>query len=919
MQQDEPLPLDPAVRYGKLKNGFTYYLKNVEDPQNAVRFDLIVKAGRYHEDGDQREYAHLLEHMLAKETKHFSTLRRYFSQDGRRRHAFTNTHSTRYFAIIPKNDEQVLNDGLQVLLDWAQGNAWKPESIAVERGAIEGEMRTTDPYRDWKTRKLEREVLKTMGYNPTDIKASLESIKNFNAEAFYRFYNDWYRPDLQAVIIVGDINVDSLENVIREKFGILKGPPYPPDPKKYLYPQTVHFGGKEHFAVVNDSLEPAVSMEILKVRPNFQQNPKSGVNYRSMLLQQLYMAVLDKRSKFVSQQYDPPFSYFWANYRPGILAGGQVNATQMSVKLKRDLQNMKEKFQRAVKTWKQLHLKITEGELEEAKNEIIDRNEFGQSTTVTQFAKIFKDHFVDGKAAPDPEVETALIKNLLKEISVGDLQSFMEENGDLNESTHFVFFKNKNIKIPDHEVFKQWKKEVDSITIKPLEAPAPTIESLEDAAKISVSLSVENIGVATNTIGASTVELPNGVKLLLKPSKPGAEIYRNRISIQAFRPNPVPLENPQRYLAAQVAPEVMLFSGAGPYSKYDLERFTNKKRLNLHFLMNKDSQIISGDSYVQDLPELLNLFYLHLLHPREDKEAFEAWRDKKKEELQGRNIRGSSSFVVDKIEQVWYPQLPNLDEKALRELTKEKVFTAVKEWFSSIEGYTFIVTGDFDTDRVLPILIRKLSGFPAKNRAHVIKDKEFHFPLVKMQEKLAFKNINAAYVRLFFPVKVEKDIKTKIHLRLLSRALNERIHDRLRDGSYSPISQGEYIDRENGIFAFKIIFDSSLGEEKKMITWAMEEFQNLRDHGVEKEWLENAITQELLSYESKFNNFLDYNNFWQNYLQSKVMSKENLEKEVLQYGTILEHFINFQDFNRAAKNYLSEENLLEFIGLPEHY
>ena len=157
---------------------------------------MVVKAGWDHEDPNQREYAHLLEHLLAKETRNFPRLKNYFYQDGQRgRLAFTKTQSTEYFATIPRNDKQVFSDGLQVLLDWAQGNEWKPESIAVERGAIEGEMRSTDPYQDWKTRSMEQKVLETMGYNPVDLRKSLESIKTFNPEAFYRFYTDWYRPD----------------------------------------------------------------------------------------------------------------------------------------------------------------------------------------------------------------------------------------------------------------------------------------------------------------------------------------------------------------------------------------------------------------------------------------------------------------------------------------------------------------------------------------------------------------------------------------------------------------------------------------------------------------------------------------------------------------------------------------------------
>ena len=913
----DDVPLDPTVRHGQLKNGFTYYLKDIESPQNEVQFRLVTKAGWDHEDPDQREYAHLLEHLLAKETKNFPDLGRYFYDDGRRRQAFTRKQSTEYIVTIPRKDKHVFSDGLQVLFDWTQGNQWNPESIAVERGAVEGEMRTTDPYQEWKTRSMERVVLETMGYSPVDIRKSLESIKNFESDAFYRFYESWYRPDLQAAIIVGNIDLDSLEGVIKRKFGVLKRSSlFFPDPSDYLDAQKVHFDGENHFETIEDSLASKIELEIFRVRPNFQKSPKSVSDFRILLLQQLYTNVLDQRSKSVSQQYDSPFSYFWAEYRSGSMAGGQVNATLMTVGLSGNNLDIQKQFQRGIKAWKKLHMQFTKPELEEAKNELLGMFNFGQSKTVTDFAIKFKDHFVDGKAAPQPEVEEKLIKNLLNGISLRDLEKFAQENGNLNENTHFIFFKGNKTRIPEYKVFERWKEEVDAMDIEPLDAPAPLIESLDNVGLIPASLSMEKIKVTENTIGVSTVTLQNGVQILLKPTQPSSRFFRDRISIKAFRPNPVPIENDQDYLAAQVVPEVITYNGAGPYTKFDLERFTSKKRMNLYFEMNKNDLIISGDSYVKDLSELLNLTYLYLYRPRRDEKAFQLWKELKKKKLSGKDVGRSVQFIMDKIENVWYPEVPRLDEQDLKDLKEEKLFGVAEKYFSTIEGYTFIVTGDFDKDDVLPVLVRKLSGFPINERMIKARSKELEFPMKRMEEKLECKNIDAAFVRLFFPVRVEKDLKTKIELRLFNRALNERIHARLRKGSYVPISQGMWIDEENGIFSFQIIFDSALGEQDKMINWALEEFRKLREDGVEKEWLENAIIQESSNYDKGLD-YLSYNNFWQDYLQSKIEPKQDLEREVLQFNTILKHFISHQDFQKDAKKFLKEENLQQFIAVPE--
>ncbi len=917
LQQNDSLPLDPAVRYGKLENGFTYYLRNTRSPENKVRFNLVVKAGWDHEEDDQREYAHLLEHMLAKETRSYPNLKTHFYQEGRTRHAFTKTHSTEYFATIPRNDPQVFDDGLQVLLDWAQGNEWKLKSIAVERGAVEGEMRTSNPYRDWKTRKLEWEVLETIGYNPLEPKKSLKNIKNFNPEAFYRYYNHWYRPDLQAAIIVGEINVDSLERVIKKRFGALKGPSNPPDPKKYLDEQRIHFDGKIHFSTVTDSLEDKINLEIIKVRPNYELHPKSQRDYKVMLLQQLYMNLLSKRAEKFNEQRDRPFSYFWANYRSGLIAGEKINATQMRLELDSNYgTKLKSEFLKGIKAWKQMHLELDQRELEEVKTELLSN--YRKPKIIQDFSERLQEHFVHGKAAPNPEVEEKIIKDLLKKVSVRELQIFVKEKGRLDKDTHFVFFKGKNTELPSYDVFNQWIKEVDTMQVEPLKTPVPPVESLEDVVEIASCLTSEDITVKKNLIGVSTVELPHGIKLVLKPTSPAMELYKNTVFIRGFRSSNIPINNEEAYLAAQAAPEVIPYNGAGPYSKFEIERFLNNKEMSLQLQLEKDNQLIYSKSKRDDLGELLNLLYLYLSHTKVDPEAFDAWKTNKRNELQGKGIRGSAEFIMDKIMPMWYSEVPVLQLDDLEKLDPEQVYSAKQHWFSSIENYTFIITGDFETENLLPVLIEKLSGFPTKKVHSPVFKKSFDFPLKKMNEKLEYKNIDAAYVRLFFPVEVSKDIKTQIELRLLSRALKKRIWDRLRQGSYAPIGTGGWLDKENGIYAMWIDFDSTLGDEEKMITWALEEFRNLKKYGVEKEWLENAINEEIRRYESGFGNF-HYYDFWGDYLQQKLDNEENPEEEVLQYGTILEHFINLEDINTAAKNYLNEDHLQQFIGYPEDY
>lgn len=275
-------------------------------------------------------------------------------------------------------------------------------------------------------------------------------------------------------------------------------------------------------------------------------------------------------------------------------------------------------------------------------------------------------------------------------------------------------------------------------------------------------------------------------------------------------------------------------------------------------------------------------------------------------------------FINREIEGRWYPNIPQLKLEDLETLTRKRILSASNEWFSDLGGYTFIFTGDFQTDKLLPKIVRRLSVFDKEKPQRSSAISSFVYPLKKMDETIYLNNINQAYVNLFFPIKANKDIKTQIELRLISKALDERIFKRLRDGCYAPNAGGVWVDDRNGVYSFRIKFNSELGDEQTMSDYAVEEFNKLKEEGVSKEWLAIAIADELNNYEKGFNHF-GYANFWPDYIQEKIKNEEKFSSEILQYGTMLEHFITLEDINTTARRCLTQENLQQFMMLPNWY
>ena len=183
---------------------------------------------------------------------------------------------------------------------------------------------------------------------------------------------------------------------------------------------------------------------------------------------------------------------------------------------------------------------------------------------------------------------------------------------------------------------------------------------------------------------------------------------------------------------------------------------------------------------------------------------------------------------------------------------------------------------------------------------------------------MEYKDINQVFTNIYFPVEVPSDMKTQIELELLTVALHEKIFERLRNGSYSPKAFGEWIDLQNGIFSFHIQFDSSLGNEENMKKEALEVFRKLKESGVEESWLKSTIKNKVSSYESQFNIF-GYLNFWADYLKSTLENEVDPVPGVLNYGTLMEYFIDVEDINEAATKYMKESKIQVFQGYPENY
>lgn len=904
-------PTDPTLRYGVLENGFSFYIHKTDTLKNTAEMRLIVKAGSDHEDSTQLEYAHLLEHLAASSTKNFPNVKMAVKSIGAYSHASTWDAFTNYRLNIPNVNSGKVSEGLKILRDWAQNITFEKESVNKQRGAVLGEGRVLDPYQEWLYQRIDSVILKNTGYPFISHKQSDQSIEEVNIHNLRRFYQDWYRPDLQAAIIVGDVKLDSVEKEIKRIFSDLRNPLNSKDANGKI--KLAKLPGENQYVSILDTLNPEVRLFVMTKRKNFKNTLNGSKDYKNIAIQEIYESIVRSRSQEYINQSQPEFSNFTLEYQ---VLNKQMRLSLLMLPLRdSDYEDLKTDFYKALIDYRSMLSGFSVQEFNRAKAEVSKKYGNPSKDNLMELAGKYSDQFVLGLPLYSHDEVDDIMQNL-KETSFSDLEKFGNDSFSLSENLDFIFFApSKNI-IPAPNVINSWVNDIKEMAVIPFEVEKPRSVKL-DLNKSDSIIMTHNFSRTENLIGITKVVLDNGITIVFKPTRASSERYASTLKIDGFRPIGFDPFNKKNYFINRYAPEIIQFCGAGGYHKNELQKFAEENNLRLRFWSDDIYHKIEASSSTKDLDKVLSLLKLYATSPNKNFDAFEAWKKYKIRQLDDFGPRGSNAFYMDEIRKVWYPDIPKLTNINIRNLKEKNVWKNYKEHFSDFREFTFIVTGEFDTNKILPLFINFLSS----DKSISFKEDILYtldFPMKPINETIRLNNLDQSYIRLFLPVKVPDNEKILLELKLLSEALNENIKHRLREGSYAPRAHGEWLDKENNIFGFVIVFDSEVGNENRLITYALDEFRKIRRDGLDQKWFDTAIRNRRMNFKSELTYF-GFFNFWRTYLEERLKMDEGLQDPVLKYGSYLEHFISLDDLNRAATNFMSEDNYQKFIINPKQY
>ncbi len=907
----QPIPADPAVRTGKLPNGFTYYIRHNAEPQRHVELYLVNKAGSILEDEDQRGLAHFMEHMNFNGTKHFpgNQLVDYLQKAGVRfgadLNAYTNFDETVFQLPVSTDDPALVTGGLQIMADWAQEALLDSIEIEKERGVVREEERLGKGVKDRLSRKTYPVLFNHSRYAER-LPIGLDSILvHFPPSAIRRFHHDWYRPDLQALIVVGDINVDSMERRVKVLFGTLKNPVPERPREKYTIPLT----GQRQFLVATDPEMTATQLEVV-LKHQHREAIATETEYKAALVRELFNSLLSSRIYAETNRQSSP-AYVSVNAGIGSLLG-DFDAMSLSVTAKKG--RLQAAFLEGDKILERVRrYGFTPSELDRAKTtylrQIDEEVREKDKTPSKSYIREYQELFLDDNAAPGIDWEAAYVHKHMGEITLEDIRRLMEEYTDKDEDIIVTAPDAERASLPDSATVMQWMAAVKGAALS----------AYVDASAGQVLMAVRPTpGTVVSrdaipALGVTTLTLGNGIKVVMKPT----DFENDQILFQGYSPGGTSLYADSDFDAAANAAALMAASGVDTLDAIQLKQLLTGKVVSVGTGLNERMQVVSGGAARTDLETALQLLYLKLTRPRMDTLVFHNLIARTRETLANRSASPEAVYS-DTVNAVLgnysYRAMPFTAER-LQRIGLEKAYRIYRDRFADASGFTFIFVGNFTVDSLAPLLAAYLGSLPALHRNDQARDLGDHIPAGQWTKKVYRGKENKAAVRLVISGDYDYNAQNNLSLRALSDVLQIKVLQHLREDEgevYSPQVQVSYSKYPGSRYAFNIGFGCAPANVDHLIEDVRHEIAVLRDKGPEQE----DVDKFKATYQKQLELLYRQNNYWLSYLSGVY---QNGDDPLLMKGVQQRlDKISAASLQQAARQYLSGSNWISFELLPEH-
>ena len=832
----QQMPVDPEVAVGTLPNGLRYYVRPNAKPARRAELRLVVKAGSVLEDDDQLGLAHFVEHMQFEGTRNFpkQSLTAFLSSlglsMGADANASTSYEETQYTLRVPTDVPGALNRALLVMQDWTNAATFDPDAIERQRGIVLSEWRMNLGAGERTADKVLRVQLEGSRFVNRRPIGRPEIIEKAPREALLRFYRDWYRPDLMAVIVTGDVDRDAVVGMITQHFSALKNPVGARPRPAFDVPEQPG----TRYAVVTDKETTATAVQFSNLRPARNQGTVGG--YRAIMVDQLFAAMLGARLDELGQRENPPFIRAVADRSlfpmPRTRDQAILQALVSNDGVAQGLDALVTELQRVAR------FGFTATELARAKQERMAAYERVVTESPDRESESRADeytrNFLQGEALPTIWQELAFHRRFLPEITLAEINALPADWFPPRNRLVVVSAPDTTgVVVPDQEQLAAVVKTAEARTLEAY-VDAGAGEKLMDAPPARGSI----VKTTPRPDGITEWTLSNGATVLIKPTT----LKADQILFRATAPGGTSLASDADYPAARVADDVITAGGVGKFTGVMLDKLLTGKSAGATPFIGELEHGMGGGSTPQDLETMFQLIHLRFTQPRPDPTAFAvmaaqarallANRDASPDVMFGRTLNAALTKA--------HPRRQPETAETVKQWDLAKSLAFYKARFADAAKFRFVFVGSFTPDAIKPFVETYLASLPATNTKETWRDLGITPPTGVVEKTVEMGLAPRSRVAIVFSGPFQYDDQHILALRTMTLLLQSRLLDVIREelgGTYSITATPDADKFPRPEYSVRIEWTCDPAKTTALVARVFEEIENVKGTFISREWL----------------------------------------------------------------------------------
>ena len=910
----QPLPTDPNVRIGKLANGLTYYIRKNAQPEKKVELRLALNAGSILEQNDQRGLAHFMEHMNFNGSKNFPKnelvdyLQKVGVKFGADLNAYTSFDETVYMLPISSDDPVILEKGFTVLEDWAFNNLLDKSEIDKERGVVLEESRLSKGAQERMMRQYIPKLLNGSRYADRLPIGTDSILKNFSYATLERFYRNWYRPNLMAVIVVGDVDPAEMEKKIRTHFGKYKNPSTAPARPAIIpiKPRTT----PDAMVLTDDEMPNTVVQMYNHIKPS--KKIKTWADYRESLVQNLVNSLINARLQELTQKENPPFVFGYTGTDQFIRGYDAVVSVAVlgSGTTQQAINALVAESERA------RQFGFLKTELDRAKADVLNGAEEAfkekDKSLSGQIVGNYVSHFLEGQPIIGAENRYKFIKQILPAISLQEVNAVAKKMAA--STSPFVMVQgpsNKKNELPTNAVLLNQVVAATKQKVTPYEEKVIAASIMEGEKTVAGKVVSET---KSDKIGTVSMTLSNGVVVTVKPTT----FKNDEVVMDARRQGGWHRFSLEQKENAENAAQIIQLMGVKDMSPTDLKKFLSGKTVSVTPYLNDHEEGIQGNSSIKDFETFLQLVNLYMTQPRKDPALVKAFIGNMKGYLQFVK-EDPQTYYQDTLNKILYNGSPWMNEiptpEELDKVDAEKALAIYNQIFGNANGMHFTFVGNVDLEKARPMFEKYLGSLPSQPEKPTFKDNGIR-PVKGVVNANIKKGKEAqSVITVTWTGETEYNRDENLALKALTDVLNIKVIEKLREelgGMYSGGFGSSVSKRPYSHFSVQAYVPCGPENVDKLTTALFDLVKGAQTGAIEQKDLDKVKETLKKDHRTK----LQENGYWLASLTNAQIEGHNPEN-ILEFEKRVDA-ITLQDLQKAAQKFLNMNNYVRAVLYPEN-